>query len=769
MNYQTPKTKLLLNAMPIRLPIATVKIGRQPYQDADHLQGLRADHLNTHILKRRGDAVIDVPYAAEAEVLGTPDTISLTDDRGLCKALVLNAILNHVYLLGRAILYFDPVDFLSEEDLLKASVPSGMACPDWLGVRLRYELNVRTHYPDEGQSFQVLVIGVRTATVIDASCAALLEEAINIGGRYVQELRSYHDPRLRPRRSLLGRITGVQGNTLQLDDAREGVSSVDADGVFLEPRRQNLHLCIQAVFGGQANTVVQQLESRIAQVNDGAGRLERIRKVADYFRKNIVEVLPGIKMELDSMLDAATSNMFPLVTIENSPVYVFGPGTKTATWHDKGLDDYGPFDQTTFTPSSPHVVVICQSRHRGQTEQFLRKLLDGVHGVPTSRGREPFGKGLIRKYCLDKCHLEFFEADGDTSDDYRKAIAYSIETATEKRIQWNLAFVQTEERYHQLSGDANPYLVSKAAFLQRGIPSQEVEIETMQVPDFQLVYVLNNIALASYAKLGGIPWLLQANRGIAHELVFGLGSASIGEGRLGNRERIVGITTVFSGDGNYLLENRSKAATMEDYPQALLECLSSTIGNVRQMMNWQERDPVRLVFHAFKPFRNEQIEAVRALVGELSQYEVKYAFLHVVENHPYFVFDEGNAEGVWDSQSKGKKGRFAPRRGISLKISDREMILSLTGARDVKRAADGLPKPILLRLDGQSTFKDMKYLSRQVFHFASHSWRSFFPAPLPITILYSDLIAHFLGNLCRLSKWDSQAMLGPVGRTRWFL
>jgi argonaute-like protein implicated in RNA metabolism and viral defense len=291
----------------------------------------------------------------------------------------------------------------------------------------------------------------------------------------------------------------------------------------------------------------------------------------------------------------------------------------------------------------------------------------------------------------------------------------------------------------------------------------------MQIPDAQLVYILNNIALASYAKLGGIPWLLQANRAIAHELIFGLGSASVGESRLGNRERIVGITTVFTGDGNYLLECRSKAATIKDYSQILLESLRTTIDNVQQMMNWQPRDPVRLVFHAFKPFRNEQIEAVRSLVGELGQYEVQYAFLHIVENHPYSVFDKANIDGVWDAQSKGKKGRLAPPRGIWLKISERESLLALTGAQEVKHIKDGLPRPVLLRLDSQSSFKDMKYLTRQVFHFASHSWRSFFPSPMPITILYSDLIANLIGNLCRLSKWDSQAMLGPIGRTRWFL
>jgi hypothetical protein len=63
----------------------------------------------------------------------------------------------------------------------------------------------------------------------------------------------------------------------------------------------------------------------------------------------------------------------------------------------------------------------------------------------------------------------------------------------------------------------------------------------------------------------------------------------------------------------------------------------------------------------------------------------------------------------------------------------------------------------------------MTYLTRQAFSFSAHSWRSFFASRTPITVTYSQLIAGLLGNLGQLSKWDPDAMLGTVGRTRWFL
>src|ERR1700722_12301832 len=158
--------------------------------------------------------------------------------------------------------------------------------------------------------------------------------------------------------------------------------------------------------------------------------------------------------------------------------------------------------------------------------------------------------------------VEFFLADNATPAAYAKAVRQALAAQDQKgqgQRRWHLAMVQVEESFHNLSGDANPYLLTKAAFLAGDIPVQEFEIETASQRDSQLQYSLNNMALAVYAKLGGVPWRVQANRAIAHELVFGLGSAVISDSVLGSKERMVGITTVFSGDGCYWLSNLSRS------------------------------------------------------------------------------------------------------------------------------------------------------------------------------------------------------------------
>jgi hypothetical protein len=256
---------------------------------------------------------------------------------------------------------------------------------------------------------------------------------------------------------------------------------------------------------------------------------------------------------------------------------------------------------------------------------------------------------------------------------------------------------------------------------------------------------------------------------IAHELVVGLGSARIGSGRLGASERIVGITTVFTGEGNYCVSTISKAVSFDNYEEELLDSLRVTVERVSKDRNWQPSDHVRLVFHAFKPFKSTEEDAVKKLMQSLGNYHVDFAFLHVVEDHPFQLFDELQGGVRAYDGTGGLKGKFAPERGRYIRISGHEALISLTGPTDLKQSSDGLPRPIVLRLGRGSTFTDMTYLTRQVNTFARHSWRSFFPSPLPVTVMYSELIARLLGNLATVPHWNPSHMLGSIREKCWFL
>src|SRR5690606_2767414 len=102
-----------------------------------------------------------------------------------------------------------------------------------------------------------------------------------------------------------------------------------------------------------------------------------------------------------------------------------------------------------------------------------------------------------------------------------------------------------------------------------------------------------------------------------HELVVGIGSTEVSRDRLGEKKRYVGITTVFQGDGRYLVWGLTREVEFEDYAKALLENLRTTIRYVQQHNGWEEGDKVRLVCHVYKRLKDSEVDAVKALVHSL--------------------------------------------------------------------------------------------------------------------------------------------------------
>jgi hypothetical protein len=729
LNYTQNQTSLGLNIARIEVADSTIRVGLFEYDSKtghEDLSRLRAEHRGTHAVARRRDQIVCLPRIQNAEGLGdAQEDLPLRDNLSLVAVLFRETLIDHFCSLRRPVVHHRPITFLGNNDLLKEAVPKGLSGPAWMVLVPRYELDVRLFFFADQKPFLGLALDSGTRRRVTATCSELMAAGIDLQGFYVGHLCPNEDPRLEPRFELLGRVSAWHDNELHLEDAREGVVSVKKQECCVEPSSHAFTDLLRQIFMQRTEQVREALFQKAAARRVGPSKLQDLRNVVGYLQKRAFELSPGITIKIGALLEGKD---LPKLDTAPKPVYVLDPtGAKTDTWSDRGIQQNGPYSQQTFSKNRPRIAVVCQASAKGRVEQFLQKFFTGQRHPKRKPG--PFDNGLIGKYRLDGVSPKFFLTNNGTADAYQQ----TAQQAISEEDRWDLALVQIEKRFRELEGAENPYLLTKHAFLTHQTPVQEFTLETASLWEGQLAFALNNMALATYSKLGGTPWLLRCDRAIAHELVIGIGSAEVGSGRLGDRKRVVGFTTVFSGDGDYRIANRSQAVPYEQYGKALLATLKSTVDTVSQDMNWQDGDHVRLVFHAFKPFRDVEAEAVKKLMDDLGRYDVDFAFVEISERHPYLLFDQGQA-GVSDYETKKQKGVYAPNRGKMLKISKSEVLLVLTGPRDVKRPEDGLPSPVLLRLHSESTFTDTTYLSRQVFAFANHSWRSFFPGSLPVTV-----------------------------------
>ena len=676
---------------------------------------------------------------------------------------------------------FRPLICLGKRDrlLTNALQALGINSPDErLDVVAKWSFDLRLiNSTDTGDSpWLGLIVDVGTSHVIDMPVSELIGQGFDPINLYVGLQRDDDDSVSASRLRLLGRVSGIEGNILILDDVREGATSnrVAASDVFLEPRPENMEKVVRCLYPQIADKVLDLLRRNRAPYLWGDRKLTRIQRTLEDINESLkrssngaygLTLTEGVGVRFAPLL-TQSSRRFPRIIETTRPGMLFGPsGHNQANQPDLGIQQYGPFQYPHNPVNDPVVAVLCNKQVRGRMEQFAELLRNGLD----EEGGK-FSGGLIGKFRLTNVRFQFGEIAGDTADDYAAAAQRILEESPHTPA---LALVQVREAHKGRASGQNPYFVAKARFMRAGVPVQAVRLETLESNKGKS-YSLNNLALAAYAKIGGIPWVISTPGVATHELVIGIGYTEVGSSRLGKRARYVGITTLFQGDGRYLVWETTREASFEDYPEALLASLRKSIRFVSDQNKWEKGDPVRLIFHVYKPLKRSEIKAAKKLIGDmLGKHLVQFAFLDLSPQHPFQIFDSAQRGVDYWSQEFGrkvKKGVYAPARGTAILLGPRTALLQLVGAREVKRWDQGMPRPLLLELHPDSSFSDLTYLVRQVYHFSFMSWRSFFPSDEPVTILYSRWIANLLANLRAVSGWDNSALTQMRDRrAMWFL
>lgn len=602
-----------------------------------------------------------------------------------------------------------------------------------LHVRRGFRIEARTVYRTAGPRAALLIDAVTHAD-LDGTCADLIADGFDLRGLYVMS----HDPADAKwgRPTTLGQVQRVEGSTVYLGvDRRGDRSQYDAASLTVDLGPAALPRLAAHYISPDAHEMLWDEKNSLAM---GSQRWERISRFVDHLAKYQFQIAPGVKARLTDWVTGADLGQ----SNARLPRYVVGSGKVADS--TKGLFYSGPRHVPSHaTVNSVRVCVICERSRRREVDGFLKAFSDGVGSH----------RPLSQTWKIGGLAFTLFEADGSSASGYEQACRAAIDAGT----AWQLALVQVPSDTQDAVGDQNPYLVTKAKFLARNVPVQEFRVETMKKPINQLQWALGGIGLQVFAKLGGIPWLLQTNTK-AHELILGLGSATLGSGRFGDRERVVGLTTAFSGDGTYWLTETSRTVNYDAHEDAVIESAVVAFKRVREKMAWRAGDDVRVVLHSFKDFRDKHVDALKQAVLKVAgdDLKVQFAFLHIAEKQPVLLFDSNDAQRI-------------PPRGSVVRLGRSEALVAVLGPSEVRNDRLGFPRPVCLKVHRLSTYTDLDYLSWQALAFSALSWRNFTPTSVPITVLYAELIAGLLGRLGSLSKWDPDVLRGDVGSSRWFL
>jgi hypothetical protein len=399
----------------------------------------------------------------------------------------------------------------------------------------------------------------------------------------------------------------------------------------------------------------------------------------------------------------------------------------------QGLRTYGPYDSQRLGKDKISAALICPSSLKS-VSQIVKQGL--IHGNDAFRGF----------HSMFRIPIEFIAeryATNETENDFRRELQAILNERPD------IVVFLTSTR------NPNLYSALKAESLGNGIPSQIITKEKFQAQD-QIQWILENIALQIYAKIGGTPWTVMSSSP-RDELVLGVSRAL-------DRQRnfVVGFVTLFTYDGDYqflysLSPKPTEWSKLDEYRDALANLIVEAFEEYTQ----QQGQPTSLVIHICKrPGKYREIAAVEQALQTIGNH-IPYALVHLNDDSNYRLFDTSHQT-------------YIPESGIKVNLSPRSALLLLDGrppdAQSGIRRKPGVPRVLEVTMDHRSTMAIDRFpdVVQQVFEFARVNWRGFNAQAIPATLNYSYLVARLVAEI-GAQNWNAIASAGVLRDKAWFL
>jgi hypothetical protein len=406
----------------------------------------------------------------------------------------------------------------------------------------------------------------------------------------------------------------------------------------------------------------------------------------------------------------------------------------------KGLKLHGPFDASQVQLTEKSILFVFPKTLQPLAHRLADALKNGHKGYPgfAKMFRIPFTGQMMTSLAIDAD----LGSPASAAASYREQIAAWSTNGRDGDPHLALVLVPHSERWET----ERPYYEAKAAFARLGIPTQMVTTELID-DERQFGWSVANIALATFAKLGGVPWTIEAPAD-DHDLILGIGRADIR--RHDGVDRIFGYAVSFTSNGLYRQTWSFTPAADED---TYLSRLEDAVVNALEADLDADQPPGRLVVHLGKKTRAREIEAVRSAMQRASV-ELPALFMRLDDSHLYDIAD-------------GRTDTRVPPKGLAVRLGPNRMLLQAEGAGPLG-PPDG---PLLVELDRRSDgdADQLEGLAEQAYRLGHANWRGFNARSQPVTLVYGELLARLVGYLEEVDTWDPALLRSDLQGRPWFL
>jgi hypothetical protein len=433
-------------------------------------------------------------------------------------------------------------------------------------------------------------------------------------------------------------------------------------------------------------------------------------------------------------------------TLFGSPWLRFDPAvpSRQDTVAYRGMSRLGPYSNSNVALGSDSVMFVFPEHLQGLASAFAKMLIHGHRSYPG------FGAMFGVKLDANEVLRTFIRVPtppgasaATATPSYRDAITKW--TSRAGRTDPDIAFVVIP-RSDRWDVD-RPYYEAKAKFAQLGVPTQMVTAELL-ADERRLAWALANIALQAFAKLGGVPWAVQAPAGDS-DLILGVGRRDLRTAA--GVKRIFGYAMSFTSNGLYRQTWSFTPAAGEDaYAEGITAALREALDSDYDV----DAEPERVVIHLSKKTGRREVEAAKKALAESGRRGLPLVLLRIDDSSIYDLMDLG-------------QDTFAPPRGLAVRLGPRRALLQAEGLGELGPSRGAL----LVELDRRSDVgpEALPALVHQVYRLCSASWRGFRSTTKPVTLAYGEELAELVGYLEELESWTPSSLPAPLLKRPWFL
>ncbi|PJZ86435.1 hypothetical protein CH364_09815 [Leptospira harrisiae] len=458
----------------------------------------------------------------------------------------------------------------------------------------------------------------------------------------------------------------------------------------------------------------KEYETIIAKINNNSENFKIIIRLFEWIRKNIsnIEIISDLKIDSVHKVYLPYKNNLLKEEVLPIPQYYFYSEKSGSGKISDRIKNLRPYSLENFQSKEIVIGIICLKENEGTVELFLKKIQELLFSV----------------FQLKKVKYDIKLVATNDLNGYSTAL-YSFDFKVV-----DLVIVVLSEEHKNLPRKHDPYYFCKAKLLGHEIPTQEVMIHNVKKYN---EFILDNMVLNIYAKLGGTPWTIEKEDKLKNELVIGIASTTDD-----STKTVLGIAQIFNYNGKYLVSDCTSISTFENYSENLELYLKKYIAD----FNFGEDSEIRLVFHVYKSASEKhEFKAIYNVVESFPAQKITYSIVHLDFGHNFRIFNN-------DGKSENKKGSF-------IKIDDLRGLLTFEPKSTI---------PLLIYIDRRSTFVDLYYIAKQIYWFSHLSYRSYMAAKKPVTLSYPNLLVNLTEKLKKVEGWDYE-LLKKMGDKLWFI